>query len=1259
MVFLFPCCWRSCCWRSCCWRSGVGWLIGLCLFGWMSIACSVLLAMPGAVLDGTVAADQVDFNRDIRPLLSTTCFTCHGPDDSAREADLRLDRSEDAYESDAFVPGEPARSAAIERIFSDDDDLRMPPVDAKKQLTAAQRERIRQWVKEGAHYARHWALVAPRRPEVPVDEYHDWQRNAIDAFVARRLRAERLKPSPEADRYTLVRRLFLDLIGLPPSPDQADAFIHDTRPDAYERLVERLLASPHYGERWARRWLDIARYSDTNGYEKDRPRAMWPYRDWVIQALNADMPFDQFTIEQVAGDMLPAATLQQRIATGFHRNTMINEEGGIDPEEFRFLAMVDRLATTGTAWLGLTVGCAQCHTHKYDPISQTEYYRLMAMINNANEVALEVPTQELVAKREALEQQIAEIESRLEASFPVPSGKRKAARDGAAVGGPANVVEDGVTKGGATEDDPTEDDPTKDGTAEDDIAEDDATGDGDRCDEEARQPTEQTLTEGSLSDQQRRAHYLRTKFAQWQQAELARVVDWTVLTPRHVASNLPSVDLLKDGSVLVSGDQTKNDTFTVTLAPGKRRVSAIRLEVLPHSSLPQKGPGRRAVGQGASAGVGDFFLSRFTVTAADESGQATPLELCKATESFAAKDRSAALAIDDKGDTGWSIAGRSGERHVAVFQFSKPVDLEAACQLLVRLEHESFYPSGLGRFRLSVTEAKGDIKASSLPEDIEIALLTPPPERTDQQQETLLKYYLSVAPELAAEHKEIARLRGQKPPFPETYVMQQRPERHARQTRRHHRGEFLSPKETVEPGVPAALHSLRAGSKPDRLALARWLVDQDNPLTARVVVNRHWQALFGIGLVRTTDDFGAQGELPSHPRLLDWLAVEFMEQGWSVKQLHRLLVTSATYRQTSRVTPELLARDPENRLLARGPRLRLDAELVRDTVLSASGQLSSKIGGPSVFPVQPAGITEESYGPLTWTVSQGEDRYRRGLYTFNKRTAPYPAFALFDAPSGEACIARRVNSNTPLQALNLLNDPVVLEAAQAMARGVMQADVTTPRTDVEKATELFRRCVTRPPTAQEMAALLSYFKQQKNRFDLGQSTLPIIGGGDLHVWEFDQDAAGWAARHQCELAVKDGQLRVASSGIDPFFMTSIQGPLGTYRLVIEARFGVVGKGELFWTTKQNPAAAKDRSVAFELVANAWHTYEIPVTVTAPLTSLRIDPGAKAGESLVKSIRLSYGTTDVQLDERMDRAALAAWTLVARAVLNLDETITKP
>ena len=558
-------------------------------------------------------------------------------------------------------------------------------------------------------------------------------------------------------------------------------------PDAYQRLVDQLLASPHYGERWARRWLDLARYSDTNGYEKDRPRTMWPYRDWVINAINADMPFDQFTIEQLAGDMLPDATDSQRIATGFHRNTMINEEGGIDPEEYRFLSLVDRVATTGTTWLGFTIGCARCHSHKYDPISQTEYYRMLALLNNANETTLKVKTQEITARRNALAKQIADLEDHLAQRFPLP-----------------------------------DDNP------------------------------------GQLTNDQRRRQHLEERFAAWQAERASQAVAWTVLTPQDVKSNLASVDVLPDSSVLVSGDQTKNDIFTVTFQPSAQQVTAIRLEALPDGSLPEGGPGRRSAGQGASAGVGDFFLSRFTAAIANGEGSVKQLALNEASESFAAKDRSAALAIDDRGDTGWSIAGRPGERHVAVFRLSDPITLDAANCLQIRLEHESFYPSGLGRFRIAITADPRPIAASAIPDDVERVLRIEPRERSADQQARLRAYYLRVAPELEAEHKKIATLRSQMPSYPVTLVLEERPPRHARQTRFHHRGEYLGARDVVTPGVPDVLPPLPADRGADRLAFARWLVDRRNPLTARVVVNRHWQALFGTGLVRTTGDFGCR-----------------------------------------------------------------------------------------------------------------------------------------------------------------------------------------------------------------------------------------------------------------------------------------------------------------------------------------------------------------------------------------------------------------
>ncbi|HZY86218.1 MAG TPA: PSD1 and planctomycete cytochrome C domain-containing protein, partial [Gemmataceae bacterium] len=876
---------------------------------------AILLSAPAG------RAADVDFTRDVRPVLSRHCFKCHGPDDKARKGKLRLDVRADAIRK-AVVPGKPDDSELVRRLFADEDEV-MPPPAAKNPLTDAEKQTLKRWVASGAAYQEHWAFAAPKQAPLPQVRQADWPRNAIDYFVLARLEAKGLRPSPPADRYALVRRLYLDLIGLPPTPEEADAFVRDGSPGAYERVVERLLASPHYGERWARRWLDLARYADTNGYEKDRPRSIWPYRDWVIRALNADLPFDRFSVEQLAGDLLPGATLDQRVATGFHRNTMLNEEGGIDPLEFRFHAMTDRVATTATVWLGLTLGCAQCHTHKYDPIPHREYYAVMAFLNNADEPEIDVPSPALAARRAEVEKQAAAREADLAKRFP--------------------------------------------------------------------------------------AGELNRKFDEWLARESARAVRWRVLRPAEAKGNVPLLSVLDDSSVLASGDMSKRDVYDLTFRGDFRGVTALRLEVLPDERLPRRGPGRVYY----EGPFGDFFLSELTLSAGGR-----PAKFAGASQSFGTK---ASAAIDGDPLTGWSINGGQGRPHAAVFTLAAPLGDER--ELSLRLLFERYYAAGLGRFRVSVTSDPRKVEANGAPAEVEELLLVPAARRIPAQRERLLRHFLSVAPELAGEREAIKKLRAQAPAYPTTLVLAERPANNPRPTFRHHRGEFLQPKERVEPGVLSALPPLPPGEPHNRLTFARWLVDPQNPLVGRVTMNRQWAAFFGRGLVRTAEDFGYTGDPPTHPELLDWLAVDFVGRGWSLKAMHRLIVTSATYRQSARVTPELLARDPENRLLARGPRFRLEAELLRDAALRASGLLSPRLGGPSVFPPQPPGVTTEgAYGALAWKPSAGPDRYRRGLYTFSKRTAPFAAFTTFDAPSGEACVARREASNTPLQALTLLND---------------------------------------------------------------------------------------------------------------------------------------------------------------------------------------------------------------------------------------------
>jgi hypothetical protein len=968
----------------------------------------LLIGCAASTLAVAQEPESISFNRDVRPILASKCFACHGPDDDAREAELRLDTlagaTADLGGYQAIVPGRADESALVDRIEADDPDVRMPPAEANKTLTPAEIKTLRAWIAAGAKYEQHWAFVPPQRPAVPAVKDSVWPRNPIDHFVLARLEREGLAPSPEAEKYTLVRRVYLDLIGLPPSPAEADAFVRDADPKAYENLVDRLLASQHYGERWARQWLDLARYSDTNGYEKDRNRSIWPYRDWVIAALNADMPFNQFTVEQLAGDMLPHATPQQRIATGFHRNTMLNEEGGIDPLEYRFYAMVDRVATTGIVWLGLTTGCAQCHTHKYDPLTHTDYYRLMALLNNADEPDLSVPVPSLVERRRALAEQLAHLERELPQHFPPGEGEG---------------------------------------------------------DEPAR-----------------RAKHFAEKRAAWIDAEQKSAVAWKTLRPAKTATNLPKLELLEDGSLFSSGDITKRDLFTLTFQLDdlqlEQPITALRLEALPDERLPAGGPGRCYY----EGRAGDFFLSE--VTAAHSEN---PLAFAGGTSSYGkisigSGNADARNVFDGNGSTGWSTSGAEGEPHQLVLNFAQP--LAPRGELVLTMLFERHFAASLGRFRWSATTAAGQVKAKSLPVEVEAILARDAQSWTDADRAQLDQQFARSAPELAEARKKIDELRRQIPALPTTLVVEERPADNPRATQRHHRGEWLSPKEEVTPGIPALLVPLTEKPPANRLEFAQWVVSEDNPLVARVTVDRAWGAIFGAPLVRSAGDYGTQSELPTHPDLLDWLACEFQET-WSLKKLHRLIVTSATYRQSSHVSPELHERDPTNRLLARGPRFRVDAEMIRDAMLSAAGVLSPKVGGPSVYPPQPASVTALAYGNTAWPTSQGEDRYRRSLYTFSKRTAPFAAFSVFDAPSGENCTAQRDRSNTPLQSLTLLNDEMYVELARLLVKKI---DLTQPAE--QTAAAIFRRVLTRPPADDELALLLDFYRTQQARLAAGE-----------------------------------------------------------------------------------------------------------------------------------------------------------------------------
>ncbi len=986
---------------------------------------SLLLLFVATASRALAGADAPDFTREVRPILSNYCFKCHGPDDKARKSELRLDLREGAVgkaESGAraIVPGKVDESELVARIFSKDPDELMPPPSMKKELNDAQRDILKRWVATGAEYQTHWAFVRPQATALGGGSA-----NLIDGFIVKKLSEAGLQPSPQAAPETLIRRMTLDLIGLPPTPEEVDAFVlsaAQNSPSAIENLADRLLASPQYGERWARRWLDLARYADSNGYEKDRNRSIWPYRDWVVRALNADLPFDQFTIEQVAGDMLPGATLDQRIATGFHRNTMLNEEGGIDPLEFRYHAMVDRVATTGATWLGLTVGCAQCHTHKYDPIQHREYYQLMAFLNNADEPELELPPADAAAQLAEREKRAVKLLAELPGKWPVKKGAS---------------------------------------------------------------PDEPAANPGALAEE---------KFAEWLGRERERAVRWTALSPVTAKANLPLLTVQPDASIFASGDITKSDTYELAFAKLPRAITAIRLEALPDERLPAHGPGLTYY----EGPQGDFFMGEFQVSA---DGQ--PVKFARASESYAKNNfgknpASAMAATDGDAQTGWTCAGRMGEAHEAVFIPAQPIDAE---RLDVRMLFGRHYACSLGRFRISVTTDPRSAEAREMSDEIETLLLIPDAQLTAEQRGKLREHFLLAAPELAAAAKQIRELR--KPPAWETTLaLRERPPENLRPTAIHHRGEYTQPTDPVVPAVLSFLNPLPAGARADRLSFARWLVAPENPLAARVVVNRAWAAFFGRGLVRTTEDFGFQGDAPTHPELLDTLAVELVKQGWSLKKLHRLIVTSATYLQASDVTPEQLAKDPENKLLAHFPRKRLDAEVVRDSILRASGLLSLKMGGPPVKPPQVEGVSEVAYSSPKWEASTGEDRYRRSLYTFVKRTAPFAFYNTFDGPTGEQCIARRDVSNTPLQALTLLNDVISVEAAQALGKLLANC----PGSDDDRITEAYRRLLSRAPRAAELPPLRAFLSAQRQRFTAGELNAKAVAGP-----EADPERAAWTA----------------------------------------------------------------------------------------------------------------------------------------------------
>ncbi|MDB6024282.1 MAG: hypothetical protein JWM68_505 [Verrucomicrobiales bacterium] len=963
-------------------------------------AWAVVISLCAGTSSGAAQKDAVDFGAQVRPIISAKCFHCHGPDEGSRKAKLRLDLRDEALKERKggifpIKPGSPEQSEMIRRISSSDPEEVMPPSKESHAVTSSEIALLKKWIQQGAPYETHWAFKKPEQPALPKVKSKRWAKNAIDSFILAKIEAAKLKPSPPAERATLIRRLALDLTGLPPTPAEVEAFVKDKSPNAYEKVIDRLLASPAYGERWARMWMDIARYADSAGYGSDPLRlGIWPYREWVIKAFNRNMPFDQFTTEQLAGDLLENSTEEQRTATAFHRNTMTNTEGGTDDEEWRVAAVKDRANITAQAWMGLTMGCAQCHTHKFDPITHKEYYQFYAFFNQTEDddkgdehPTLPLPTKAEREKIQGLNKQISDLEKKIEGVSPE----------------------------------------------------------------------------------------LLTEFSAWEKIH-GHSNAWTILDPIEFKATTNAVVLkkLSDQSVLASGEAPGKDTYTIKLHSATE-FSAIRLETLTDESLPKNGPGRSKKGA--------FVLNNFRVTFKPDKDAATNrvIALKNPTATYSEKKYDIALAIDDKADkkSGWSIDGGQGREQSAVFETAEKLPPGT---LTVELAQDFGMKNTIGRFRISVAALPAPVVA--IPSEISSILTSEA--RSEEGKQKLVTWFQQYAVSTKKLREQINSLKkdveGVQPVA--VPVMTELPKDKFRTTHILSKGSYLSPADEVTPGIPAAFNAWPKNAPMNRLGVAKWVMSPENPLTARVMANRFWAQIFGVGIVETEEDFGTQGSLPSHPELLDWLAVDLRDHGWDVKRFLKTVVMSATYQQSSRLTPELLQKDPRNRLLARAPRRRLDAEVVRDQALSVSGLLSHKLGGPSVYPPQPDGLWRAAFnGQRTYATSTGEDRYRRGIYTIWRRTVPYPSMATFDAPSRESCTFRRLPTNTPLQAYVTLNDPVYVEAAQALGRRLVQEGGATIE---ERIRFGLRLALSRQATKEETAALVDLFKSELTRYQANE-----------------------------------------------------------------------------------------------------------------------------------------------------------------------------
>ncbi|MBX3436729.1 MAG: PSD1 domain-containing protein [Planctomycetaceae bacterium] len=1003
-----------------------------------TVAASIILSMQmtsGRADEQSPKTNRtISFDRDIRPILSNTCYACHGPDEQVRQGGdpelggLRLDTRSGAFaalggDRFAVVAGDPATSELVRRIWSTDDSDVMPPADHLIQLTEEQKELLTEWIRSGAEWKEHWAYTRPHRWTPPDVEHGDEVGNWIDRFIVARLQQEGLTPSPAADKRTLIRRLYFDLLGLPPQQHEVDAFLSDENDDAWERLVDRLLDSPHFGERMAIYWLDLVRYADTVGYHGDQDVSVSPYRDYVIRAFNGNMPFDRFTREQLAGDLLKDATQDQKIASGYNRLGMMSAEGGVQPKEYLAKYAADRVRTASVVWLGSTMGCAECHDHKYDPFTTSDFYRFASFFADIKEQGL---------------------------------------YGGAFVDGKWGTMLD-VT------------------------------------DEEL--PTLLAPIDAQLRILEQTAATQTAELSAAQQAwedELrANVTPWELLTPIDVAAlHGTELTVLNDASILASGPLGDQNSYTIKVESPLAGITGFRIELLPHESLPKNGPGR--------APGGSFVLTELTVERAPSEVDGTPerialqnaiadFEQTAAAEMNPYKVWNAASVIDgdDKGRAwGWAVSPQEGRSHQLIVEAAAPLSSreESNPALTFRLDQNlDILPNfTIGRFRLWATTAPQPLAVDplmKLPDDIRNLITTADSDRTEEQQNTLATFHRGISPLLEPVRQQIAELQKERAAVvaAHTRATVVTVAVDPREMRVLPRGNWMDDSGPVtQPGVPEFLPQIEKDARANRLDLAEWITSPENPLTARVMVNRFWKMLFGTGLSKVLDDVGAQGEPPVHPELLDTLAVEFTDGGWDVKSLMKLLVMSATYRQSSLPRPGLREIDPFNRLLARQSRFRLDAELVRDNALAVSGLLVNKVGGRSVKPYQPDGLYRHlNFPPRTYTADTNENQYRRGVYTHWQRQFLHPAMKSFDAPAREECTAERPRSNTPLAALVMLNDPSYVEAARVFAARALNEPGLS---EGERIDWIMNHAVARPASEREVEVLCGLLESQRDRF---------------------------------------------------------------------------------------------------------------------------------------------------------------------------------